>query len=111
MEDGSMLKKLVMWFACFGLSFLAAIFVGVELRKAFMFVYFCAVWLIISLLIFSGRQTGIALAVGYVIGCAIMLFATWVFAKVFNANYYVVFQIITFLQCVLFNEKQEKREK
>ena len=105
-----MLKKFLMWFIAFGLSFLVESLGWAEQGKAFLFIYFASDVLIIALLILVclfagdglGERIGFPVIVAVVYGAiiAIILFATWGATKLFNVDYYVAFQIMTFGLCL-----------
>lgn len=105
-----MLKNFALWFICFGLSFLFESFGWAEQGKAFLFINLGAIGLIIALLILVylftgdglGEQIGIPVIAAVIYGAVItvILFATWGATKLFNVDYYVAFQIMTFGQCL-----------
>ena len=111
-----MLKKLALWFICFGLSFLVESIGWAGQGKAFMVIYLGGSGLIITFLIlvclFAGNGLGerigfslIALII-YIVNLAIILFATWGATKLFNVDYYVTFQIMEFGQCLCDSDKE-----
>ena len=105
-----MLKKFALWFICFGLSFLVESWGWAEQGKAFIYIDLGAVGLILAVVIliclFAGdgavERLGIPLVVTicYVAIVAVILFATWGATKLFNVDYYVAYQIMTFGQCL-----------
>ena len=105
-----MLKKFALWFICFGLSFLVESWGWAEQGKAFMIIDLGATGLIIAILIliclFGGDGLGerlgipVVLALVYAGVMVVILFATWGATQLFDVNYYVAFQIMTFGQCL-----------
>lgn len=109
-----MLKKFAWWFICFGLSFLVAdVFGWTDQGRAFLYIYLGADALIIAILIIIFLIAGIAfrkklLALGasfisiivLIVVLAITLFATWGATKLFNVDFFVTFQIMTFGECL-----------
>ncbi len=112
-----MLKKFALWFICFGLSFLVESIGWAEQGKAFLFIDLGATGLIIALLILVclfagdglGERIGIPVIAAVVYGAviAIILFTTWGATKLFNVDYYVAFQIMTFGQCLCSSNKKD----
>ncbi len=112
-----MLKKFALWFICFGLSFLVESIGWAEQGKAFLLIDLGATGVIIALFIliclFAGDSLGerigfsVLAAVVYGAVIAIILFATWGATKLFNVDYYVAFQIMTFGQCLCFSNKKD----
>ncbi len=112
-----MLKNFALWFIYFGLSFLVESFGWAEQGKAFMFIDLGATGLIIALCILVfifagddlGEQIGIPVIAVVIYGViiAIILFATWGATKLFNVDYYVAFQIMTFGQCLCSSNKKD----
>lgn len=112
-----MLKKFALWFICFGLSFLVENIGWAKQGKAFLFIDLGVIGLIVALLslifIFVGdglgERIGIPLIATVIYGAeiAIILFATWGATKLFNVDYYVAFQIMTFGQCLCSSNKKD----
>lgn len=112
-----MLKKFALWFICFGLSFLIESIGWTEQGKAFLFIDLGATGLIIAFLIIAclfafdsiGEQIGLSVIAAVLLGAEIVviLFATWVATKLFNVDYYVAFQIMTFGQCLCSSDKKK----
>lgn len=115
-----MFKKFALWFICFGLSFLAESWGWTEQGKAFMYINLGTSMLIvlIVLVIFAiaGAADGWAaeaggysfLALLITVGSlAIILFATWGATKLFNVDFYVAYQIMTFGQCLSGTSKKK----
>jgi hypothetical membrane protein len=112
-----MLKKFALWFICFGLSFLVESWGWAEQGKAFMIIDLGATGLIIAILIliclFGGDGLGerlgipVVLALVYAGVMVVILFATWGATQLFDVNYYVAFQIMTFGQCLCSSSKKD----
>ena len=115
MEDIIMLKKFAIWFICFGLSFLVQNLGWAEQGKAFLYIHIGLNVLIIALLIAIAIILGLtngfefaALSCGVsfisilitAVEIVITLFATWGATKLFNVDFYVAYQIMTFGQCL-----------
>lgn len=109
-----MLKKWTSLFICFGLSFLVESLGWAEQGKAFLLISLGATGLILAYLTLSyisksnnsprRRITFLEItAIFYVIFIAISLFATWGFAKLFNADFHVTYQIMAFILCLIPN--------
>lgn len=115
-----MLKKFASWFICFGLSFLVQSWGWTEQGKAFLYItigfsVFIDVALI-AIVIITGLADGFAAEAGGVsfsailttaAGVAIVLFATWGASKLFDVDFYVAYQIMTFGQCLYTNSKKK----
>ena len=107
-----MLKKFALWFICFGLSFLVESWGWAEQGKAFMIIDLGATGLMIAIeiLIFGGDGLGErlgTLAIVYAGLMVIILFATWGATQLFDVDYYVAFQIMTFGQCLCLSSKKD----
>lgn len=112
----TMFKKFALWIIFFGLSFLVESWGWTEQGKAFMYIHFGASILIA--LIVLGIEDGcaaeangisfLAILVTVTVGViAITLFATWGATKLFNVDFYVAFQIMTFGQCLCTSNKKK----
>ena len=110
-----MLKKFALWFICFGLSFLVESWGWAEQGKAFMIINLGATGLIIAIFIliclFDGDGLGlgipVVLSLVYAGEMVVILFATWGATQLFDVNYYVAFQIMTFGQCLCSSSKKD----
>lgn len=116
-----MLKKFVLWFICFGLSFLVSdVFGWTEQGKAFFYVTLgkdiLIILALIVILVIAGLATGSAaeangisfLVVLVTAGAlAITLFATWGATKLFGVDFFVAYQIMTFGQCLCTDNKKK----
>ena len=105
-----MLKKFALWFVCFGLSFLIESWGLAEQGKAFLIIDLGATGLIIIVLVliclFLGdgllERIGVpVLALLVYVGVTLItLFATWGATQLFDVDYFVAYQIMTFGQCL-----------
>ena len=116
-----MLKKFALWFICFGLSFLVAdVFGWTDQGKAFLYIHLGTGIIIIAIIIlvvfiaggltnsiFEGSAISLLAALVTFANLAIILFATWGATKLFEVNFYVAYQIMTFGQQCLCVEKKE----
>ena len=115
-----MLKKFVVWFVCFGLSFLFESFGWAEQGKAFFFidvgVEFFLILVLLAIIKTGGSMYGYnneaivasLLIVFITIGVlAVIMVATWVATKLFDVDFYVAYQIMTFGQCLCTNNKKK----
>ncbi|MBO5116705.1 MAG: hypothetical protein J6C25_04270 [Treponema sp.] len=115
-----MFKKFALWFICFGLSFLVESWGWTEQGKAFMYINLgtsiLIVLIVLAILVIAGIADGCAaeangisfLAILVTIGAlAITLFATWGATKLFNVDFYVAYQIMTFGQCLCTSNKKK----
>lgn len=116
-----MIKKFVMWFICFGLSFLVQNLGWAEQGKAFLYieigVYALIALGIIVLVVAAGLTTGFAAeslglsflsALVIIAAIAITLFATWGATKLFDIDFYIAYQIMTFGQCLCTTKKSKE---
>lgn len=115
----TMLKKFAFWFICFGLSFLVSdVFGWSEQVKAFLYINLGAGILIILtltvILVIAGSAIGSTLEMNeisffvilFAVGeLAIILFTTWVATKLFEIDFFVAYQIMTFGQCLSVDRK------
>ena len=115
-----MLKKFFWWFVIFGLSFLVSVFGWTEQGKAFLFLNLGSNILLILVLIvvliiagitgkFSAEDIGISfiLVLFTAVAIAIELFATWGATQLFDVDFYVAYQIMTFGQCLCTESKKD----
>ena len=116
-----MLKKFATWFIVFGLSFLVSeVFEWTEQGKAFLYINLgIQVVIIIGLIIVlivaghKARESAVtntvsALMVLLTAGIlAIILFATWGATKLFDVDFFVAYQIMTFGQCLCPENKKK----
>ena len=112
-----MLKKFALWFICFGLSFLVESFGWTEQGKAFLYIKLGTLGLLFAVLVliclFGGsgalEKLGIPfiLVIVYAIGTGIALFATWGATKLFDVDFFVTYQIMSFGQCLCTSSKKD----
>ncbi len=110
-----MLKKFVWWFICFGLSFLVAdVFGWTDQGRAFMYinlgvsVAFIAIMVLVLLIAGIVVREKLAtigvsflLVIVMAVVIAIELFATWGATKLFDVDFFVTYQIMTFGACLV----------
>lgn len=108
-----MLKKFAFWFTCFGLSFLIQSLGWTEQGKAFLYINIGGIALIvlvyIVILMITGLTNGYAIEAGgfsflsiffAAIIVSIKLLTTLGATKIFDVDFYVAFQIMSFGQCL-----------
>ncbi len=109
-----MFKKFALWFLCFALSILVSyIFRWTEQGKAFLYINLGAQILVVlcEILIsvgivskfagsFNTRVVSVICIIGIIIQILIILFATWGATKLFDVDFFVAYQIMTFGQCL-----------
>lgn len=116
-----MLKKFALWFICFGLSFLVQSWGWAEQGKAFLYIDLgvgvLIVVALIAIVIIAGLADGFAAEAGGISFLtvlitagiiAIILFATWGATKLFDVDFYVAYQIMTFGQCLCTRNKKKE---
>ena len=106
------------WAIAFGLSYFVASLGWAEQGEAFLYIYLGAQILLIIAVIFiimiggamvkekmlTGGVSGIIILVT-IFFVAVTLFTTWVVTQLFNVDYFVVYQIMTFGQCLSVSSK------
>ena len=113
-----MLKKFAVWFIYFGLSFLVSdVFGWTEQGKAFFCIHLGAdILTILVIILIAGLVSGCAaemsgisfLTILITAGAlAIVLFATWGATKLFDIDFFVAYQIMTFGQCLCTDTKKK----
>lgn len=114
-----MLKKFIFWFVAFGLSFLLAGVFGSQ-GKAF-FAIFLGFYVLFSLATLAtvataGSISGLSFitdkivstgVVAVIVSIAIVLLATWGATKLFAVDFFVAYQIMTFGQCLVVDNKKD----
>ena len=120
-----MIKKFVAWFIYFGLSFLIAdVFGWTDQGRAFMYlrlgstvVIILTVSLILLLagvamkqkLLMSGVSFTLIVSVAF---CTLItLFATWGATKLFDIDFFVAYQIMTFGACLVTSSSKKDKDK
>ncbi len=112
-----MIKKFVWWFIVFALSFFAQN-VGMAAQGiAFFYIHFGAraiLLAIFTLLFFIAEDdftTKIEVSSAFIIlsaiALALVLFLPWVISKLFNVDFFLAYQIVSFISCV-FNNGNKK---
>ena len=106
-----MLKKIGFWLVVFGLSFLVRNFGWTEQGKAFLYIYLGAAALIavILLIIYHsalGWAASIFLILVTILSMALSLVASWGATKLFDVDFYVAYQIMTFGQCLVYSSNK-----
>lgn len=112
-----MLRKFVWWFIIFGLSFLVQSWGWTDQGTAFLWIKLGGTGLLIAVIMLVclvagdglGEKLGFSfiLALVYGIILAITLFATWGATQLFDVDFNVAFQIMTFGQCLCGTSKKE----
>lgn len=119
-----MLKKFALWFICFGLSFLVSdVFGWTEQGKAFLYINLgVSVVIILAIIVilviagvaggFAAEANGISFLVVLITAgaLAITLFATWGATKLFDVDFFVAYQIMTFGQCLCTTNNKKKED-
>lgn len=105
-----MLRKFAWWFIVFGLSFLVEKLGWADQGTAFIWLKLIEMALLIVFIIlvclFAGDSLGeklgfsFVIAIIYAISLGIVLFATWGATQLFDVDFAVAFQIMTFGQCL-----------
>ena len=120
----NILKKFALWFICFGLSFFVEFLGFAEQGKAFLFINLGAniliILVVIALLIISGIGNGLTVpftGVSFLVvlvtaaSIAFILFATWGATQLFDVDFYIAFQIMTFGQCLCSSSSNKSEEQ
>lgn len=117
MED--MIMALVLWFILYGFSFLVSNVLGwADQGRAFFYIYLgflilYGIYVVVSLV--HGKRINLApdemerlfdTIPKMLITLVINLLVTFIITKLFNVNFYVVYQIILFCQCLVPNIKK-----
>ena len=112
-----MLKKFAWWFIVFGLSFLVQSWGWTDQGTAFLWMHLGGTVILLALIfllcLFAGDGFGEKVGLSFIvaiIGAVILgitLFATWGASKLFNVDFYVVYQIMTFGQCLCTNSSKK----
>ena len=117
-----MLRKFALWFICFGLSFLiSGVFGWTKQGKAFLYIHLGAdiifvlsytlIYIIVSfakkcVTAEMGAISVITILVT-IVSLAIILFATWEATQLFDIDFFVAYQIMTFGQCLCSNSEKK----
>lgn len=119
-----MLKKFVWWFICFGFSYLVAdVFHWTDQGRAFMYIKLgtsvAIMAVLILILLIAGIAaraklvtSGISLVLVFYIAAeiAITLFATWGATKLFNVDFFITYEIMTFGACLATSTKAQSKK-
>lgn len=116
-----MLKKFVLWFIAFGLSFLVQSWGWTSQGNAFLFIHLsCTILILVVALpicLFVGNGVGEKLGLSslvVIIGAIVLgviLFATWGATQLFHVEFTVAYQIMTFGQCLCGSSKDDLKSK
>ena len=120
-----MLKKFAWWFICFGLSFLVSdVFGWTDQGRAFMYinlgvsVAFIAIMVLVLLIAGIVVREKLAtigvsflLVIVMAVVIAIELFATWGATKLFDVDFFVAYQIMTFGACLVTSSSSKSSAK
>lgn len=113
-----MWAKFLLWFITFGLSFLIESFGWTDQGRAFIYLDWAIVTLIIIIAVLSllvaGRDTyerfeiPFLLIFNYVFELVVCMLATWGATQLFDVDFFVAYQIMSFGQCLSGNSKKKK---
>lgn len=117
-----MLKKFAFWAIVFALSWFVESLGWAEQGEAFLYIYLGGLVLFIIVIILivmiggaiddekmlAGGVSGIII-LATIFLVAVTLFATWVATQLFNVDYFVVYQIMTFGQCLSGNSNNSNK--
>ena len=121
-----MLKKFVLWFICFGLSFLiSGVFGWTKQGKAFLYIHlnagiiFVLAYTVIYIIVSFAKKCvtaemgaiSVITILVTVVSLAIILFATWGATQLFDIDFFVAYQIMTFCQCLCSNSEKKATKK
>jgi len=102
-----MLKKICFWFLCLGISYLTQLVGLCSQEKSFMYIYLAIdiIYVSLSFLIIllnrvdSSNENEI-IESSYSLKEILFAFITsWLASKMFNVNFYICYEIMTFGQC------------
>ncbi len=116
-----MLKKFALWFICFGLSFLVSDVLGwTEQGMAFIYIHLGgSIIIILGFIVFlviagvitdsTAEESRLSFLMFLTIfgTLAVILFATWGATKIFGIDFFAVYQIMTFGQCLCTDSKKK----
>lgn len=112
-----MSRKFAFWFVVFGLSFLVQSWDWTSQGNAFLYIHFgfTVLSLVVQLLLCLFAEGGLVVKFGLsfivvILGAIILgiiLFATWWATQLFHVEFTVVYQIMTFGQCLCWSSKDD----
>ena len=120
-----MLGNFITWFICFGLSYFVDSLGWAEQGTAFLYIHLgikvAFILLIVLLFVLSGSLSTsvsdvietnvisltIVIVTAVIVG--ITLFATWGATRLFNVDFFVAYQIMTFGQCLCRKRSSEEK--
>lgn len=113
----AMLRKFALWFVVFGLSFLVQSWGWTSQGNAFLYIHLGGTVLILAVILllclFAGDGLGEKFGLSFIVvilGAIILgitLFATWGATQLFHVEFTVVYQIMTFGQCLCGSSKED----
>lgn len=114
-----MFKRFLGWFAVFGISYLIQALGWAEQGTAFVWLHFgCRTLFVVFLILFGGwmisKATHPVIAFPAVLimlaEVAVPLLATWAATAIFDINFGVAYQIMTFGQCLIANDSNKDED-
>lgn len=112
-----MLKNFIKWFLIFGASFLFQILFGIEQGKAFfridMILYAFIFIIVILFVIINGNNAEEKIGIGVItlilmfVVLLLVIGTSYVATKIWNVDFYVVYQIMTFGRCLCSTTNKE----
>ena len=111
----AVLRKFAKWFIVFGLSFLVQSLGWTSQGNAFLYLHLGSTVIVLALILFMCLFVGNGLGLGLsfivvILGAVILgitLFATWAATQLFHVEFTVVYQIMTFGQCLCGSSKDD----
>lgn len=121
MEDFILVRiisNFIIWFSCFGLSFLLNALFDVNQGKAFIFFHleidFIFLIIFILMAIFGAIKRdsyfydSLEAVLSIALPLIVIFFSTWMASKLFNIDFYLAYQLMTFGRCLSNNRKKER---
>lgn len=111
-----MIKRFLGWFAVFGISYLIQSLGWADQGTAFVWLHFgCRALFVVLLILFGGWMISEAThpviafptVLVMLVEVAIPLLATWAATAIFNIEFGVAYQIMTFGQCLIANDSNK----
>lgn len=117
-----MVKNLIRWFIVYGLSFLVANVLGLATQGVAFLILFLitSLWqlgaLAIGIFVFGSlggvpvQATAASLVVLFIAALCILveLFLPFIASKLFGLDFYLIYQIVTFISCFIGNKEETK---